>query len=75
MDIFLSYTTSAIIHKQRLLHENEIVRLLHNYKCYGFEQSHFRKPSRSSAKNVKNNYTEKTRSFLRAVQILTSLND
>ena len=64
--------TSAVIHKQRLLHENEIVQLLHSYTCYGVQQSRFRTSSQSSAKNVKNNYPEKTRSFLPAVQILTS---
>ena len=42
--------TSAVIHKQRLLHENEIVQLLHSYTCYGVEQSRFRKSSQSSAK-------------------------
>ena len=47
--------TSAVIYKQRLLHENEIVQLLHNYKCYGVQQSRFRKPLQSSVKNVKNN--------------------
>ena len=66
--------TSALIYKQRLLHENGIVQLLHNYKSYGIDQSHFRKPIRSSAKNVKNNYLKKTRLLLPAVQFLTSLN-
>ena len=47
--------TSAIIYKQRLLHENEIVQLLHNYKCYDVDQSRFRKPLQSSATNVKYN--------------------
>ena len=66
--------TSAGIYKQRLLHENEIAQLLHNYKCYGVDQSHFRKPLQSSAKNVQNNYFENTRSFLPAVQFVTGLN-
>ena len=66
---------SAVIYKQRLLHENEIVQLLYNYKCYGTDQSYFRKPSQSSVKNVKNNYSKTTLSFLPAVQILTSLSD
>ena len=66
--------TSAVIHKQRLLHKNKIARLLHNYKCYGVEQRRFRKLSQSSVKNVKNNYREKIRSFLPVVQILTSFN-
>ena len=67
--------TSAVIYKQRLLHENEIVQLLYNYKCYGTDQSCFRKPSQSSAKNVKNNYPKTTLSFSPAVQVLTSLSD
>ena len=53
-------STSAFIYKQRLLQENEIVQLLHNYKCYGSDQSRFRKPSESSAKNIKNNYPKTT---------------
>ena len=71
--------TSAVIHKKRLLHKNKIARLLHNYngveqRRYGVEQRRFRKLSQSSVKNVKNNYREKTRSFLPVVQILTSFN-
>ena len=67
-------STSAVIHKQRFLHKNEIAQLLHNYKCYAVGQRRFRKLSQSSAKNVKNNYREKTRSFLPVVQIVTSFN-
>ena len=66
--------TSAPICKQRHLHENEIVQLLHNYKSYGIEYSHFRKLLNSSAMNVKNNYRKTTRSFLPAAQFVTSLN-
>ena len=55
--------TSAVIYKQRLLHENEIVQLLHNYKCYGVDQSRFRRPLQSSDKNVKNNYPKETGSI------------
>ena len=66
--------TSAV-YKQILLHENEIVQLLYNYICYGTDESCFRKPSQSSAKNVKKNYPKTMLSFLPAVQILTSLND
>ena len=53
--------TSVVIFKQSLLHENEIVQLLHNHKCYGVDQSRFRKPLKSSQKNVKNNYLKTTR--------------
>ena len=66
--------TSAVIYKQTLLQENDIVQLLHNYKCYGVEQSHFRKPLKSSAKNVNNSYRKTTRSYLPDVQFVTILN-
>ena len=66
--------TSAVIYKQGLSHENKIVQLLHNIKCYGAEQRNSRKPLKSSAKNVKSNYRKTTRSFLPAVQFATSLN-
>ena len=33
--------TSANIYKKRTLHENDIVQLLHNYKCYGIDQRRF----------------------------------
>ena len=66
--------TSAVIYKQSLLHENEIVQLLHNYKCYGVVLSCFKKPLQSSAKKVKSNYPKTTRSFLPVVQFVTTLN-
>ena len=55
--------TLVIIYKQRLLHENEIVQLLHNYKCYGFDQNRFRRPLQNFAKNVKNNYPKRPVQF------------
>ena len=64
---------SVVIYKHKLLHESEIVQLLHNSKCYGVNQNRFRKPLRSSAKNVKNKYPETSRSVLLAVQFATSL--
>ena len=60
--------TSAVIYKQRLLNEKEIVQLIHNYKCYDVDQNHFRTPLKSSAKNMKNNYPKTTRSFLPPIQ-------
>ena len=66
--------TSAVIHKQSLLHENEIPQLLHNYKCYGVDQSRFRKPLQSSVKNVKKNYLKTTRSFFLVAKFVTCLN-
>ena len=65
--------TSVFIYKQKLLHENKIRQLLHNYKCYGVDQGRYRKPLQSSAKSVKSNYL-KAGSFLLAVQFVTSLN-
>ena len=62
--------TPAVIYKQRLLHENEIVQLLHNYKCYGVVLSRFRKSLQSSAKNVKNNNPKTTGSFLTVAQFV-----
>ena len=51
----------------KILHENEVVQLRDNYKYYGVEQSYFRKPLKSSATDVKNNYCKIIRSFLLAV--------
>ena len=35
---------TLLICKERLLHGNEIVQYLQNYKCYNVNQDHFRKP-------------------------------
>ena len=43
LDIFLNYSYVSSYYKQKLLHEIEIVQLLHDYKFYGVEQRHFRK--------------------------------
>ena len=39
---------SAVIYKQRLLHENEIVQCLQNYKYQDINQGHFRKLRQTS---------------------------
>ena len=52
--------TSAVIYKQRPLHENVIALS--------------KAILESSAKNVKNNYRKTTRSFLPAAQFVTTLN-
>ena len=52
---------SAVICKQRLLHKNKI---LHSYKCYGVDQTDFRKPLQSSTKNMKKKYPKRTHSFV-----------
>ena len=51
--------TSAVIYKQRLLHEKDIVQLLLNYKYYSVDQSRFRKLLQSSVKNLKDNFPPK----------------
>ena len=52
--LFENLFTSAVICKQRLLHENEIVQCIKNYKCYDVNQGYFRKPSQGSTKARKN---------------------
>ena len=56
--------TSAVICKQRLLHENEIVQYLLNYKYQDVKQSHFGKPLQASTKVLKNNYPKIAHIFL-----------
>ena len=46
--------TSAVIRKQRFLHENEIVQYLQNYKYQEVDQDHFRKPKQYSTNSMKN---------------------
>ena len=55
--------TSAVICKQRLLLENEIVQYFQNYKYQDVNQGQFRKPSRASTKAVKNNYPKTAHTF------------
>ena len=45
---FEIFLTSAIICIQRVLHGNEIVRYLQNYKCHESGKGHSRKPLQSS---------------------------
>ena len=55
---------SAVICKQRILHENEIVQDLQNYKHEDVNQGHFRKPSETSANAMKNNHPKTSFSWL-----------
>ena len=66
-----AYVSSYL--QTKTLHKNEIVQLLHIYKCHGVDQSRFKKPLQSSATKVKNNYSEKTCPFSPDVQFVTSL--
>ena len=42
--LFVILLTSAVICKQSLLHENDIMQYLQNCKCYNVGQDHFRIP-------------------------------
>ena len=44
LTLFVILLTSAVICKQRLLDDNEIVQYLQDCKCYNVDQCHFRKP-------------------------------
>ena len=56
--------TSAVIWKQILLLENEIVQYLQNYKYKDVNQGHFGKPLQVSTKVIKNNYPKTIYTFL-----------
>ena len=53
-EILLTYT---VICKQKLLHGNNIVQYLQNYKYQEVNQSHFRNPLQSSTNVMINSYT------------------
>ena len=65
---------SAVIFKQRFLHENEIVQYIWNYKCYDVNQGHFRKPLQSSANIIKISILKLSVHFSWAVQVLATFN-
>ena len=55
--------TSAVIWKQILLLENEIVQYLQNYKYKDVNQRHFGKLLKVSTKVIKNNYPKTVYTF------------
>ena len=63
--------TSAVICKQKFLHENEIVQYLQNYKYKNVNQSHFRKPLQVSTNGIKNNFPTTTHTFFTSRSILS----
>ena len=63
--------TSAVICKQKFLHENEIVQYLQNYKYENVNQSHFRKPLQVSTNGIKNNFPTTTHTFFTSRSILS----
>ena len=63
MALFEILITSAIICKQRFLHENEIVQLLKNYKYEDVNHGHCRKPLQTSTNSMENDYPKTTHTF------------
>ena len=61
--LFEVLVTSVVICKQRLLHENEIVQYLENFKYQDVNQGHFRKPLQAFINTMRNNYPKKAHTF------------
>ena len=61
--LFEILLTSAVIGKQRLLHENEIVQYLQNYKWWDVNQSHSKNSVQDSTSATKRDYHEATHKF------------
>ena len=64
--------SSAVICKQRLLHEYEIVKYLQNCKYQDINAGHFRKHLQASIKTMENNYPMVTHTFLTGIQFLAT---
>ena len=63
--------TSAVIRKQKFLHENEIVKYLHNCKYQDVNQGHLKKPLQASTNYKKNDYPATTHTFFTIRSILS----
>ena len=59
--LFKVLLTSAVIYKQRIWLENEIVQYLQNYRCKDVNQGNFRKSLDSSTNTMKNDYPNSAR--------------
>ena len=64
--------TSAVICKQRLLHEYEIVKYLQNCKYQDINAGRFRKHLQVSIKTMENNYPMVTHTFFTGIQFLAT---
>ena len=71
-ELFEILLMSAVICKQRFLHENEIVQYLQNYKYQDVNRGYFRKPVQAATNLMKNDYPKPAYTFLRAIQYLTT---
>ena len=54
--LFKVLLTSAVIYKQKIWLENEIVQYLQNYRCKDVHQGNFRKSLDSSTNTMKNDH-------------------
>ena len=61
---------SAVIYKQKVLHGNEIVQYLQNYKCQDVTQDPFKEPLQASTNPMKNNCPAIAHTFFTGCSIL-----
>ena len=69
--LFEILITSAVICRQRFLHESNIVKCLQSYKEQDVNQGHFRKPLQDPKKVMKNDYTKTAHTFFRERSIFS----
>ena len=69
--LFETLITSAVICRQRFLHESNIVKCLQSYKEQDVNQGHFRKPLQDPKKVMKNDYTKTAHTFFRERSIFS----
>ena len=70
--LFEILLTSAVICKERILHKNEIVQYLQNYKHQDVNQDDFRKPFQASINAMQNDYRKTAHTFFVGRSILTT---
>ena len=70
--LFKILLTSVVVSKQRLLHRNEFVQHLQNYKCQDVNQYRFRKPLQSSKTAMKSYHPKSAHTFFRVVHFLAN---
>ena len=63
--------TSAVICKQRFLHEGDIVQYLQNHKYQDVNQEHFGKLLQTSTNDMKNDYPETAHTFFTGLSVLS----
>ena len=69
--LFEILITSAVICKERLLHENEIVQYLQNYKYQDINQGHFRKLLQASTNAIKIDCPTTAHTFFTGCSVLS----